>query len=182
MALKNLIERQTVTIDDHKRGCREIKDWDNLANDIHIHKETNYKIEGVVQKVTIKIPINSDKKIKIESVKKDLKEIPNKLKKEIQQAFEDKETRDSFIKDVVNHIKNFETNLEDEKRVQQVLSNISKHFDLKWTEEKIATYTNNVLTRYIQKYVDSDGNRYTITVDKTKIKIRGNNKRLKRKH
>ena len=44
MALKNLIENQIIIIDDHKRGAGEIKDFDNLENDIHIDKETNYKI------------------------------------------------------------------------------------------------------------------------------------------
>ena len=63
MALKNLIENQIIIIDDHKRGAGEIKDFDNLENDIHIDKETNYKIDGKRQKLKIRVPVNSDNPI-----------------------------------------------------------------------------------------------------------------------
>lgn len=174
MALKSLIKQQTIIIDDHKRGSKEIKNWDNPANDIHIHKQTNYKIDGVIQKVDIKIPINSDRAITIKSKRKDMLEIPPKLNKEIQQAFADKNARESFINDLVTHIKNFETILSDKTRVTKVLANISKHFGLKWTNDKIATFTNDVLTSYAQKYIDNEGNKYTIKVDKKQIRIQDN--------
>lgn len=171
MALKNLIKQQTIIIDDHKRGNKEIKNWDDSANDVHIHKQTNYKIDGIIQKVDIKIPINSNREITIKSKSKGFPEIPRKLMKEIHKAFEDKDTRTSFINDLVKHIKNFETILSDEARVREVLSNISNHFGLKWTNDKITTYTNDALTSYTQKYLDNEGNKYTIKVDKKQIRI-----------
>ena len=35
MILKELIKNQTIIIDDHKRGCGEIKSIDNPATDVH---------------------------------------------------------------------------------------------------------------------------------------------------
>jgi hypothetical protein len=180
MALKGLIEKQTIIIDDHKRGSREVKNWDDSTADVHIDKTTNYPVNGERQNIRIKVPINSERPLKIENAKKkQLDDIPRQLRKEIQDAFEDKQKRENFIKDIVEHIKNFNTILESETRVRQVLSNISKHFDLEWTKEKIATYTNDILSLYTQTYTDENGRQFYITVDNEKIKI-GENSGLTR--
>ena len=70
MGLKSLIENQTIIIDDHKRGNREIKNWDDIQNDVHIDKKTNFRINGKKQNFRIRIPINSDRPIKIENTRK----------------------------------------------------------------------------------------------------------------
>ncbi|MEZ0486078.1 hypothetical protein [Fibrella aquatica] len=172
MALKRLIENQTIIIDDHRRGSREIKNWDDKTADVHIDKTTNFTVEGKRQFIRIRVPINSERPLKIENEKKeDLDRIPGQLRREIQSAFENKQKRQSFIKDIIEHLKNFDTILESKKRVQQVLSNISKHFDLKWTKDEIATYYNETLIIYTQNYTDSNGNKYFITVDNEEIKI-----------
>ena len=44
MSLQALLNNQTIEIDDHKRGAREIKNWDDPNADIHIDKKTKYKI------------------------------------------------------------------------------------------------------------------------------------------
>jgi hypothetical protein len=181
MALKGLISNQTIIIDDHKRGSGEVKNWDDQTADVHIDKTTNFPFMGERQDVRIRVPINSERPIKIENAKKrKLDNIPRQLRREIQSAFEDKEKRESFINDIIEHIKNFHTILENEERVQQVLSNISKHFDLKWTNEKIVTYSKDALSLYIQRYTDNDGRQYFITVDDKKIKIGENNGYAKR--
>lgn len=176
MALKGLIERQIIIIDDHKRGSREVKNWDDKTIDVHIDKTTNFPVEGERQDIRIKVPINSDRPIKIENAKKHrLNEIPRQLRREIQRAFDSKEERERFISDVIEHIKNFDTILSSEYRVRQVLSNISKHFDLDWTNEKIATYSDDILSLYTEKYIDDRGRQFFITVDAEKIKIGENN-------
>lgn len=176
MALKGLIEKQTIIIDDHKRGSREVKNWDDKTADVHIDKSTNFPIEGERQAIRIKVPINSDRPLKIENAKKQtLNEIPRQLRREIQKAFENKDERESFISDIIDHIKNFDTILSSEERVRQVLSNISRHFDLDWTTEKIATYSDDILSLYTEKYTDNEGKHFFITVDKEKIKIGENN-------
>ncbi len=65
MSLKPLIKNQSLIIDDHSQGNREINDWDNKNKDVHIHKNTRTKIEGKKSNLTIKIPINSGRKISI---------------------------------------------------------------------------------------------------------------------
>jgi hypothetical protein len=67
MSLRKLIEGQKIIIDDHKRGSGEIKDWDNPANDIHIDKTTNFKVDGTRQALRIRVPINSERPIKIQN-------------------------------------------------------------------------------------------------------------------
>lgn len=175
MSLKNLIESQTIMIDDHLRGTNEKKNWDDQTKDIHIDKKTNRKIDGKRQSIHIRVPINSTRPIKIENNKGKLKEIPRQISREIKEAFEDKKTREAFINDVIETIENFPTILESEKRVQQVLENLSKHFDLDWSGEIISTYTNDALKYYAQLYFDKTGRQYFITVDKAKIEIGQNN-------
>jgi hypothetical protein len=172
MALKQLIENQTLIIDDHKKGSGEVKNWDEKSIDIHIDKLTHYKIEGKRQQIRIKIPLNSERPIKIEnSNKKQLDRIPRQLISEIKTAFENKHKRESFIKDIVNHIRNYSSILENEQKIRQVLSNISKHFDLKWTNEKIATYTKDTLVLYTETFTDNEGKNYFITASEEDIKI-----------
>ncbi len=176
MALKGLIEKQTIIIDDHKRGSQEVKNWDDKTADVHIDKTTNFPINGKRQNIRIKVPINSNRPLIIENAKKQhITEIPTQLRREIQKAFEDKQKRECFIRDIIEHIKTFSTILENEIKVRQVLSNISKHFDLEWTNEKITTYSNDILEIYTQNYTDDQGRQYYITVDKNKIKIGENN-------
>lgn len=175
MSLKNLIENQTIMIDDHLRGTNEKKNWDDQTKDIHIDKKTNRKIGGVRQDIRIRVPINSSRPIKIENMKGQINEIPKKISKEIKEAFEDKETREAFVSDVIETLENFPTILKSEKRVQQVLKNLSKHFDLDWSGEIISTYTKDVLKYYAQLYLDKTGKQYFITVDKNKIEIGQNN-------
>ena len=87
MGLKRLIEDQTIIIDDHIRGNRELKNWDDPSVDVHIDKSTNSKINGEWQRVRIRVPINSNRPIKVENKKGKLEEIPRRLKKEIKDAF-----------------------------------------------------------------------------------------------
>ncbi len=176
MSLKGLIDNQTIIIDDHKRGNGEVKDWDDKSIDVHIDKTTNYPLNGQRQNVRIRIPINTDRDVRIENGRNQrINEIPNQLRKEIRKAFENKNTRERFISDLVNILKDFETVLNSEDRVSQILKRLSQHFDLKWTEEKTATYTNDILVLYTQIYKDELGKEFFITVDNKKIKIGQNN-------
>jgi len=161
MSIKKLIDNQTIIIDDHKRGSGEVKNWNDSANDVHIDKSTNLRIDGRYQKVRIRIPINSERPVKIENSRNEsIDSIPKKIIKEIKEAFEDKETRDRFIKDLIDTLRNFGEILENEERVRQTLERLSKHFDLKWTTEKITSYINNTLQTYTEIYNDETGNEF----------------------
>lgn len=174
MSLKNLIQDQIIIIDDHKRGSGEIKNFDNQQNDIHIDKQTNYPINGKIQKLKIRIPINSDKPIKVENKRKEI-DIPSRLNKEIKEAFENKKTRESFIKDILETLKNYESTLNSEEKAIKVLERLSKHFNLDWDKETIKKYSDDVLLAYTQFYTDKKGRRFFIKLDNDKITIAENN-------
>lgn len=172
MSIKGLIDNQTIIIDDHKRGNREKKNWDDPAADVHIDKITDYPMEGKRQEVRIRIPINSDRQISIENARKqEINNIPRQLRKEIRKAFENKKSRERFVKDLIEILKDFDTVLSSKQRVQQILDNLSKHFELEWTKEIIATYSNDILVLYSQSYKDRKGINYFISIDAQKIKI-----------
>jgi hypothetical protein len=149
MALLNLIKDQTIIIDNHKRGTGEANRWDKS---VHIHKTTHREIEGKRQEVELRIPINSNQKIdvRVEGVNKG--KVPKSLMKEIRGAFEDVEKRELFINELVKQLKNYSTILQTAERAAGVLDLLSKHFELKWTGEKILHYANNALISYTQIY------------------------------
>lgn len=171
MALKNLIKKQIVIIDDHKRGCQEVKNWDDPSSDIHIDKTTNFPLNGKIQKVRIRIPINSDRPIKIENENKELDEIPRKLRKEINEALEDNQIRNSFISEVIDVLDNFDTALSNEDRAKAILTRISKHFGLDWPTETIITYANDVLLDYTLVYQKGLKEEYFAKIDRNKIEL-----------
>lgn len=170
MSIKNLISNQIIIIDDHKRGTGEIKDFDNPKNDVHIDKETNYPIGGRRQKLKIRIPINSDKPIKIENRKKQI-DIPGQLKREIKKAFEDRKTREGFIFDILKTLENFKSSLDSEEKVLSIISRLARHFDLNWDENIITKYSQDILLSYTQFFTDAKGNDFFIKVDKERITI-----------
>ena len=172
MSLKGLIKDQTITIDDHKRGNREQKSWDLPHVDVHIDKSTNFPLQGKRQNVRIRIPINSKRPIKIENKnKRALTKIPSQMKKEIQKALNDRAERNRFISDLVAILKDFDSILTDRNKIRQILENLSIHFELKWTNDKIETYSNEALIEFTQKFVDNQRVEYFITIDHKKIKI-----------
>lgn len=172
MSLKGLIDNQTIIIDDHKRGSREVKDWDDEKNDVHIDKTTNFPLNGKRQKVRIRIPINSQRPIKIENAKKgSIDEIPSQLQREIKKAFENNKKRNEFIAEVVNVLKDFKTSLSSEQRAKQILENLASHFDLNWNGEKITAYIEDILTSYTEVFEDKEGKTFFAKIDQDKIEI-----------
>lgn len=171
MSLKPLIENQSLTIDDHKWGAKEEKKWDEISSDIHIDKKTKYPIGGKKQDVRIRIPINSERKISVEIKKDRSAEVPNKLRKEIIEAFEDKNKRDAFIKELIPILENFSSNMDSLEKAENVLKRISKHFDLEWTSQKIENYIKGSLLELTQIYEDENRKQYYLTIDKRRIKI-----------
>jgi hypothetical protein len=175
MGLKGLISNQTIRIDDHYWGSQEQKKWDDNSRDIHIDKSTNTKVNGKRQKVQIRIPINSDRPIKIGNKNNELNTIPRSLEKEIKEALEDKETREAFVAELLRTLENFATYLDSETRAKDILDRLSKHFNLQWTGQTTATYAKEILKYYAQLYTDSDGLTYFLTIDKYKIEVGQNN-------
>ncbi len=108
--MKRLIDKQTISIDNHGRGTREALNWDDSAKDVHLDKKTNTRIGGRLQKVRIKIPINSSRSISVTNQNGEEIEIPRRLRNEIMDAFADELIRRRFVVDLVDSLKNFESN------------------------------------------------------------------------
>jgi hypothetical protein len=171
MSLRPLINNQSLIIDDHKWGAKEEKDWDKSSSDVHIDKKTKYPIDGKKQDVRIRIPINSERDISVEVKKDRIREVPSRLRKEIIKAFENKKTRDAFIKELIPILENFSSNLDSLEKAESVLRRISKHFDLDWTSQKIENHIRGSLFELTQVYEDENRKQYYITLDRNKIKI-----------
>jgi hypothetical protein len=163
MSLLPLLDKQILRIDDHRRGNREIKNWDDNTKDIHIDKRTKYKVDGKIRNVIIRIPINSDREITT-TIDGEKSKIPASLEKEIKQALRgNPEKTKAFTNQIISELKNYESILENEQKASAALERISKHFDLKWTGEKISTFVTDKLEAYTQIYEDKTNRRYFIT-------------------
>jgi len=170
--MKKLINNQSVRIDDHFRGAKEIKELDKPSKDVHIDKETMFKIDGKKRKVRIKIPLNSNREIQISTGRNKLSNVPAKLRKEIQKALSDKEKRTSFVNDILNNINNYESMLSQKEKASLTLDKLAKHFELKWTKQEISTYANDVLKLHTRIYTDSNNLKYRISLNSKRILIK----------
>ena len=183
MSLKKLIQKQTINIDDHNWGNREVKNWDDSSKDIHLHKSTDYILDGHKRKVEIRLPINSDREIKITSKSDTLPEIPGKLKKEIIKAFENKKIRESFIKDIVLILENYKSNLGSLEKANDALKRVSNHFGLNWTDKELVKYIDESIEHieHIEKVlIDDKNHKYYISMNDKRIRIGDINDDLKK--
>jgi hypothetical protein len=172
MSLKPLLDKQIIRIDDHNRGNREIKNWDDSSKDVHIDKRTKYKIDGKTQEVTIRIPINSDREVSVEINGKRNSDLPNKLYKEIRKVLRDNpQVAGAFAKEIADEIKDYNSLLDNEQKAQAALNRLSKHFDLDWTKDKIATYINDELVAYTQIYRDNKNKAYYFTLNRDYLEL-----------
>jgi hypothetical protein len=143
MSLQPLITGQTIKIDNHHRG--KPIDWEK--DDVHIHKETN---SGERQEFTIKLSINSNKKYTVMD-KHNTHEIPNRIRKEIEKALENAKTREQFIRDLLDWLKNSSQQDIGEK-AEETLERLAKHFKLHWTNEEIKRYIDGALVSLTRVY------------------------------
>jgi hypothetical protein len=173
MNLKKLINNQTISVDDHKWGNGEIKEWDLESTDIHLEKKTKTRIDGEYRTVTIKVPLNSDRPIKIENKEKheSLEDVPRRLKKEIKAAFANETKRENFIKDLILVLKDFHSILGTMSNARQALLRIAKHFEIDLTYENMIKSFDDVIQRYTESFEDKDGIKYYMTVNNKRIKI-----------
>ena len=87
MKLSPLINNQDIFIDAHGHEKEGISFSDERF-DIHLHKKTKYRIDGKIQEVHIRIPLNSNRSVTIKNARNQHIDIPNKLLKEIHAVLE----------------------------------------------------------------------------------------------
>lgn len=171
MSIKSLLDNQEIDIEDHRKGSCEIKNWNDPTADIHIHKTTKYKIDGVLQKVTIKISINNFRPIVSLNTKKNEVDIPRKLKREIKNALKNKKKVGHFVSDLVKILKDYEPIFQSREKVIQSLKILSMHFDLLWNEQTITKMVDKAVTSYTGIYNDKSGKEYFITFEEHNIRL-----------
>ena len=177
MKLSALIDNQEIRIDTHQRWNREVNNWDNNAQDIHLEKRTLYKINGKKWNVIIKIPLNSDRKITILCKTKRQLEIPPWLKKEIEQALQDNKIRQVFIWDLKNIINNYSSDiLDDDCKLLDAIQRIESAFGVpsEFLVKRIDKFTRDTTTNKrisrSQTY-KWDTYLYTIRLDEKSIRV-----------
>lgn len=134
--LKSLIKNQTIQVDAHKRGTGERIIWNSTVNDIHVHKRTNYKVDGQILHIEIKVPVNSDRDIeiritnKVRDKKKMLTIAERRILSEIGKAFEDKKTRTAFVEELLSVLDNYESTFLSKENAKAVVKRLARHFGL----------------------------------------------------
>lgn len=171
MSLKSLLNNQAIDIEDHRRGSGEIKNWNDPSADIHIHKTTKFKIEGEFQEIIIKISINKFTPLVSLNMKKKDVAIPNKLMKEIKNAFKDEKKVGKFVSDLVKILKDYEPIFQSREKVIQSLKILSMHFDLKWNNQIIIKMVDEAVKSYTGTYNDNSGKQYFITFEEHNLRI-----------
>ncbi|WP_159153106.1 hypothetical protein [Acinetobacter johnsonii] len=140
MSLISLIKDQTIQIDDHNWGNKEIKSFEGENKDVHLDKRTNFPMDGKLQHVVIKISLNSNKGTVVHIIKnknKKLDKIPQRLEKEIKNALSDINILKRFFWDIANVINNYESKLDNREKCIEVFDRVAKNFGLKFSGEDI---------------------------------------------
>ncbi len=174
--MRELIKGQEIRIDDHRRGTNQPKDWDDKSAEVHLDKRTSW---GKRKRAIIKIPINSNREPYYELDNERDDSFKSKMNKEINEALSDKKTREKFTKEIIERIKNFESDLSNREKAQSAVKQIAKAFDL---NEKIVRemtiYTENQLLSFFSLHTDIKDRVYFIQLTRFQIRIGELNGRL----
>lgn len=167
--MKALIKDQRVRIDNHRQGTGGINYYDDPSNDIHLDK-TVYDGRKEKDIYQIRVPLNSERPVTINR-DEDLR-MPNRIIREIRDAFNDADTRKHFINEVRDVLKNyplkhkaqgFVIEEEIERRVYDAMRRIALCFGLEWKEEQLKKYIRETQTygkRYIGLLTEKDNTYY----------------------
>ena len=163
MKIKGILKDQEVSLDPH--GHYEMTSFDDSRYDFHLHKKTKRPIEGKERYVVIRIPLNSDRKVSITSDNEQIDAIPRKLKNEINDILDDKNTREKFLQNIRLALKDYPSDFQDEKNVRLCIKRIciAFGFDLGKCNLDFLFKEANI--------VDEDKELYKVTLSKDKVKI-----------
>lgn len=92
--MNRILDNQTIRIDNHNRGIEN--NWNDLEQDIHIHKTSNTSVNKR-EWYEVRIPLR--KKVSVLGTN-----VPTKIKKEIKKIFGDEGNRKHFIEDVYKEL------------------------------------------------------------------------------
>ena len=154
-------------------GHYEIKSFNDIQYDFHLHKETKREIEGEKRKVIIKIPLNSNRKVQIESNKKEQDYIPRKLEKEIHDILDsDINVRDKFLRDIIEAMKDYPKDFLEIGNVKTCIKRIGKAFGFDWEKLDVKYYLpENLTNKYSAKFIDTDSRGYRISINENEVVV-----------
>lgn len=174
--MRELIRGQDIRIDDHRSGTNQPKNWDDTSAEVHLDKRTNW---GKRERATIKIPINSDREPYYELSNQRDVSFRRRISKEINDALSDRKKRERFVKEIIERIKNFESDLTDREKAQSAVKRIARAFDL---NEKIVRemtlFSDHQLLSFFSLHTDIDDRIYFIRLTRFQIRIGELNARL----
>jgi len=165
--MKQLINNQRVKFDSHDAGSGQAKRW---GDGIHMHK---YFLTGRRRKITIKIPIDSNAPIEFGRNYNNDPEI-SQIRNEIRRALRPGNTRQGFIKKIVNTIETWLGDEVTERIVRNAARQIAKEFDLKQDFEKevISYASNKHIINYTSFHFENRGRRlYRISQGKGYVAV-----------
>ena len=160
--MKNLINGQSIRIDNHHRG--DGSEFE-LKNNVHIHKVMNSDRYNGAE---ILIPLNETQDLIFKKIKGRDNIVKKQIVNEINKAFKDKRKRTEFVKYIFKRIEGFsnDTLSSNISNFIKGAKSLAKHFDL---EEEIIKTTKNLIKDKIKSYTtlhkDKHGNKYYIIQD-----------------
>lgn len=157
--MKELVQGQSIRIDNHRRGTRGIDYYDDPANDIHLDK-TLYDGRKKKESYQIRVPLNSNRPVTIN--REEGRHIPNRLLDEVRTAFADEAKRTRFVEELREVLRHYPIRNQDNAnidRVYEALRRIARGFDLDWNDEQITKYSRtskSTGTKYIALIKNQD--------------------------
>jgi hypothetical protein len=146
--MKKLLDNQEIRIDNHHPATP--LDWQK--DDIHLHKRSLGKRKNDDRYYDIRVSLNRQWTCSQNN-------IPDKLREEIKECFENSQKREQFVKDITSSLNDlYDRKLTKFQRINQAMGNIRKAFDLSYPRAEIKGWIRKSLKMYIS--IHEDKNRY----------------------
>ena len=164
MAIKNLIDGQTIEIDDHNRCCAI--EW---GKGIHLHKRMN---SDTYNGAEVLIYINDDKDLEFRSLQGRTSDIERHIKNEIKNEFKNPSKRRDFIKSFYKSLDEILKNngYDINKRyeiAEAAATRIARYFDLKpKIIRSFGNLANNFFIQFENFVIKENVNDHSFTVGK----------------
>ncbi|KAA6320755.1 hypothetical protein EZS27_029514, partial [termite gut metagenome] len=99
------------------------------------------------------------------------------LKKEIQEAFEDKEKRETFYSNIASVLENYKSHIANKEKATQALLRIAKAFGLDWNNLINLSFNKNSKNKYYAE-ISEEEDLYMITMNKESIIVKDTMRKL----
>ena len=131
MSIRNLINGQTIRIDNHTRGCNSKFEWNEA---VHLHKRMNG--DNRFNRAEVIIPLHNKGEIEFRKIEGKSQKVKDQLKNEIKEAFKNVTIRNEFIRtfnsELVEKLKDCNIHKYNQKTIiENALMSIASFFGIK---------------------------------------------------